>query len=241
MASNNLKGGERYRAGLPTLGARLLAAANAVRPGRPAADIGCDHGKLAVWLALRGISPRVIAVDSRPLPLAKARALAAQTGCADVVACRLGDGLAALAPGEAQEIIIAGLSGETIIALLDACAWVRSPDMHLVLVPASRHERLRRWLCTAGFAIDDETPVAEKGRVYTVLSVSYTGVPTSPGPLFYLLGQLPASPDKAAAASYIAARLRNLKKQAAAPLPEAERAAHLQLVKEVEACLQSLQ
>ena len=122
MASNNLKGGERYRAGLPTLGARLLAAANAVRPGRPAADIGCDHGKLAVWLALRGISPRVIAVDSRPLPLAKARALAAQTGCADVVACRLGDGLAALAPGEAQEIIIAGLSGETIIALLDACA-----------------------------------------------------------------------------------------------------------------------
>ena len=36
---------------LPTLDARLTAAAELVRPGQPVADIGCDHGKLTAVLA----------------------------------------------------------------------------------------------------------------------------------------------------------------------------------------------
>ena len=36
---------------LPTLDARLAAAAELVRPGQPVADIGCDHGKLTAVLA----------------------------------------------------------------------------------------------------------------------------------------------------------------------------------------------
>ena len=38
---------------LPTLDARLAAAAELVRPGEPVADIGCDHGKLTAVLAAR--------------------------------------------------------------------------------------------------------------------------------------------------------------------------------------------
>ena len=45
---------------LPTLDARLAAAAELVRPGEPVADIGCDHGKLTAVLAASGRYPKVI-------------------------------------------------------------------------------------------------------------------------------------------------------------------------------------
>ena len=58
---------------LPTLDARLAAAAELVRPGQPVADIGCDHGKLTAVLAASGRYPKVIGADLRPGPLSKAR------------------------------------------------------------------------------------------------------------------------------------------------------------------------
>ena len=42
---------------LPTLDARLTAAAELVLPGKPVADIGCDHGKLTAVLAASGKYP----------------------------------------------------------------------------------------------------------------------------------------------------------------------------------------
>ena len=50
---------------LPTLDARLAAAAELVRPGEPVADIGCDHGKLTAVLAASGKYPKVIGADLR--------------------------------------------------------------------------------------------------------------------------------------------------------------------------------
>ena len=218
------------------LGARLLAAAGLVVPGRVVADIGCDHGKLAVWLAKKSGTARVIAVDNRAMPLAGAKALVWQTSCGDVVDCRLGNGLSALAPGEAQEIIIAGLSGPTIVQLLAGHPWVFSPQVHLVLVPASRHAFLRRWLCENGFAIATEVPVLEKGRGYSALSVHYSGECFVPDALFCQLGRLPQSEDKPALGVYAKARLRDLKEQAKG-LSGLALEKHNQLICEVEKCL----
>ena len=53
----------------PRLDARLQAAADFVRPGSTAADIGCDHGKLSAWLAGSGRCPLVFACDLREGPL----------------------------------------------------------------------------------------------------------------------------------------------------------------------------
>ncbi len=227
---------EVYRAGPPGPGARLLAAAGLVPPGAIVADIGCDHGKLAVWLACRGGAAKVIAVDKRPLPLARARALAQQAGCADRVDCRLGDGLAPLAPLEAGEIVIAGLSGETIIEILEAVSWLRDKSVHLVLLPATRAPRLRRWLCEQGFGLLAEVPVADRGRYYTVVSAAYTGYVRQPTELFCEAGLL-AGMDDAAAQGVLRARLADLRKRALGPLLEDERAALQQLTEELEACL----
>ena len=98
---------------MPALDARLLAAAAYVRRGALVADIGCDHGKLAVYLARTGAARRVVAADIRPAPLARARALVEKHRCGAAVECRLGDGLHVLSPDEADDIVIAGVSGVT--------------------------------------------------------------------------------------------------------------------------------
>ena len=84
---------------LPTLDARLTAAAQLVRPGQPVADIGCDHGKLTAVLAASGRYPKVIGADLRPGPLAKAKQTLENAGCLDRAELRLGDGLSVLSAG----------------------------------------------------------------------------------------------------------------------------------------------
>lgn len=229
--------GEMYRAGRPAPGARLLAAAALVRRGSVVADVGTDHGKLAVYLVLSGIAPRVIATDVNPLPLAKARALVAQTGSAGKVECRLGDGLKALQPGEVQDIVMAGLSGETMANLLAEAPWVRREDVRLVLLPAARGPELRRWLRQNGWDIEQETPVKEHGRYYSAMRAAYTGRgQPRPDPLFCQVGLVPKTQNEAAE-GYIRARLRQLEHRRKAPLNDTERAELEALISEVQACL----
>ena len=143
---------------VPQLDARLAAAYAFVRAGRVAADIGCDHGKLSAALAGSG----------RSGPLEKARVTCAPYG--DKVQFRLGSGLAVLAPGEAEDIIIAGMGAETIIEILGAAPWVFDARYNLVLVPATKHSILRRWLARRGFALRGETLCQAAGRWYAVMN-----------------------------------------------------------------------
>lgn len=193
-------------------GARLAAAAGLVRPGSRAADIGCDHGRLAVFLAESGRCPFVVAADLRPGPLEKARQLVAARGLTGRVDCRLGDGLSVLRPGEVEDVVIAGMGGETIAGILAAAPWVRRQGCNLVLLPASGQPELRRWLCGNGFALLREIPVAEGRYCYTVLQAAYTGEQVSPGPLFCWLGLLRGQRGPAAEA-YFAKLLRQLEKE----------------------------
>ena len=107
---------------LPTLDARLAAAAELVRPGQPVADIGCDHGKLTAVLAASGRYPKVIGADLRPGPLSKARQTLEHANCQDRAELRLGDGLSVLSAGEVGSIVLAGVSAICMHTNLDAAA-----------------------------------------------------------------------------------------------------------------------
>ena len=160
---------------VPALDARLLAAAAYVRKDALAADIGCDHGKLAVYLARTGAARHVVAADIRPAPLARAQMLVKRHQCADVVECRLGDGLAALTPEEADDIIIAGVSGVTTAQILGASPQFWNQKKRFIFVPATKRSDLRSWLWRNGFSLLDETPVYAAGRFYTVMYANYAG------------------------------------------------------------------
>ena len=143
---------------LPTLDARLAAAAELVRPGEPVADIGCDHGKLTAVLAASGRYPKVIGADLRPGPLAKAEQTLEHAGCKDRAELRLGDGLSVLTENEVGSIVLAGVSAQTTWEILEKAPWVftaRGP--RIIMIPATRHDALRRWLWEHGFRFVPKT------------------------------------------------------------------------------------
>lgn len=160
----------------PALDPRLAAAAALVRPGLPVADIGCDHGKLTAALACSGLYPKVIGSDLRPGPLAKARQTIEAAHCQDRVELRLGDGLSVLSAGEVGTVVIAGVSAQTAWEMVEAAPWVSAPGgPRLVLIPATRHDELRRWLAEHGFRLVCDRPVEAAGRWYAVMAAEYDG------------------------------------------------------------------
>lgn len=218
----------------PRLDDRLAAAFAYVRPGHAAADIGCDHGKLTAALAGSGRCPLVLACDLRPDPLEKARRLCAPYG--EKVQCRLGNGLSVVAPGEVEDIIIAGMGAETIIEILEAAPWVRDTRYNLVLVPATKHSILRRWLARNGFALVRETLCQASGRWYAVMNARFAGTGHEPDGLECLCGKAEGQPGFAA---YCAQQNTKLKKYrlGLAPGPEADAVDALIQELERRACL----
>ena len=197
---------------MPQLDARLAAAYAFVRAGRVAADIGCDHGKLSAALAGSGRCPLVLACDLRPGPLAKAEQTLEHAGCKDRAELRLGDGLSVLTENEVGSIVLAGVSAQTTWEILEKAPWVftaRGP--RIIMIPATRHDALRRWLWEHGFSFVADRPVQAAGRWYAVMAAEYTGEVTEPTFTRCLLGDTGRWPEGAGYAAWQRAKLPRMR------------------------------
>ena len=134
-----------------TLQPRLQAIADLVPQGARLADVGTDHGYLPIYLLQRGQIASAIATDLHLGPLERGRQAARAYGMEAQITFRLCDGLQAVAPEEVDTVVIAGMGGETIAAILDAVPWSR--EKLLLLQPMSRAKLLRPWLVDHGYAI----------------------------------------------------------------------------------------
>ena len=146
---------------------RLLAAAELVPPGARAADVGTDHGYLPVWLRQQGICETVIASDIRPGPLEAARASLRRYGVTGVE-LRLCPGLEGIRPEEADAVVIAGMSGETMRDILADAAWDWR-GKRLILQPMTKRAELLIWLYGHGLRLREERLAREGDRLYWVL------------------------------------------------------------------------
>lgn len=171
------------------LGRRLEAAASLVRTGSVAADIGCDHGYLVCSLVSRGVCPRSYACDIGEGPLSRARETVEAWGLGERIQIIRADGLQGLPPEEIDDIIIAGMGGETIASIILGAPWTRDGRYRFILQPMTKAGHLRRALCENGFAITEERAAAEGRFVYTVMAAEYTGEKTEPSPLFEWAGR----------------------------------------------------
>lgn len=149
---------------------RLQLLADMVPAGSRLADVGTDHGYLPVYLLQQGRISRAIASDIVDGPLQHARQTAAEYEV-DGIDFRLCPGLDAIAPHEADTVVIAGMGGETIQAILSAAPWTADGSHLLLLQPMTKVEYLRKWLLDNGYAFTEERLVWDKDHLYPVFAV----------------------------------------------------------------------
>lgn len=148
------------------LSIRMKMNAALVPEGSRVADIGCDHGYVAMWLADHKSCPVVIATDKNEGPVRRAKKNmkdAGYDGCVDV---RMGDGLSVINPGEADTVLIAGMGGMLICEILSASPDVLQTVDTLILQPQSDVEEVRRHIHSLGYYIDKESICMEEGKYY---------------------------------------------------------------------------
>lgn len=180
-----------------TLDERLSAVAKLVRPGSRVADIGTDHAYLPVYLITAGICPSAIAADIGAGPLNAARRTVTEAGSAEKIELRLGDGLSVIAPDEADDIVIAGMGGETVAAILAAAPWIGDARYRLILQPMSRAAELRRYLMTNGFSLTEEHLVTDGRHLYPVMAAEYTAAPPEEDEFCHIVGALSPTEGRA--------------------------------------------
>ena len=157
------------------LSERLSCLASLVRPGSRVADIGTDHALLPVFLVKTGVCRSAIAVDVKAGPVAAAQKAVKAADLLDAIDVRLGDGLSPISPDEVEDIVIAGMGGETMVEILKAAPWVLSDRYRLILQPMTRVEVLHRFLYEQGFEIEEEHLMEDSGHRYVYLTAHFAG------------------------------------------------------------------
>ncbi len=152
------------------------------------ADIGCDHGYLAIHLIRSGIADKVYACDINEKPLSIAKINIERAGLSDKIQLVLTDGLCGLPEKTLDFVIICGMGGELICNIIDKGREI-CKNARLILQPMSRESELRSYLCKNGYKICDETLIHDAGRLYTVISALFTGEVEKYSPCELLLGK----------------------------------------------------
>lgn len=150
-----------------------------VTRGSRTADVGCDHGFVSIYLYENQIAPKVYAMDLRKGPLERAREHIAARGFSDYIETRLSDGLEALAEGEADTLICAGMGGRLMAEILSRGQEKTRRMKELILQPQSELRYFRAFLRENGYVVSAENMVKEDGKFYVIMKASYCGRETA--------------------------------------------------------------
>lgn len=151
---------------------RLLACCGFVHPGDRVADVGCDHGYLSIHLLLSGTARSVIASDVNQGPLDSARRNAEKYGVRENIVFCLSDGVQNI-PKDFDTLVCAGMGADTMISILSAAPWLKSPQYRLILQCQSKTPALRRYLSDQGYRICRETLAQDGKFIYPIMEVEY--------------------------------------------------------------------
>jgi len=156
--------------------------------GNVLADIGTDHGYIAIEALSCSHVDRAILCDINKGPLSRAEKNIASRGYTGRAQMRLGSGLMPLSPDEADCVCIAGMGGMLIVDILRDGIEVLRTVKRLVLQPQLDVHTVRKFVHSAGFKIANEHMILE-GKFYTILSC-IPGRDSEYGTIEYEFGKL---------------------------------------------------
>ncbi len=151
------------------LSKRLYQVASFVDDYSKVIDVGCDHAKLAIYLAQTKKDISVIASDNSKLVYQKALASIKAYQLEKKIDLRLGSGLEVLKDEEVDTIIMAGLGGFKITFLLKEQKNVLKTVKKIIIQANNGVFKVRKELVNLGYFIDDEKLVKEHSKLYIII------------------------------------------------------------------------
>ena len=149
---------------------RIKAVLNFVEKNSRVADIGADHGYLAIELIKSGRASFVVASDKNSKPLDAAKKNISAAGLNDFIDARLGDGLKVLREGEIDTICVAGMGGALIVEILDNSPEILKSARQLILQPMNAVEKVQAWLKNNGWYIANIDLAEVGGIIYEIIN-----------------------------------------------------------------------
>lgn len=171
---------------------RLTEIASFVKKGARVLDVGTDHAYIPISLLINGIVDYAWASDVNQGPLGFAISNAVRYGVSDRISFYLSDGLSSC---ECEKncfdtVIISGMGGELISELIDKSKFLKTSSPTLILQPMTMQAELRRFLCTSGFRICEETVVFDSGKYYQIIIAKYFDDQIEMTDLEYFIGKI---------------------------------------------------
>lgn len=150
------------------LSKRLEAIASYIPKGARFADIGSDHAYIPCAVCKNDPTARAIAGEVRSGPFESAQKTVIENDLEERVEVRLGDGLDVI-DGSITHVIIAGMGGSLIEAILERGKARLTHVQEMILQPNIGSDNVRRWIDQSAFEIIDEQIIEENDHIYEVI------------------------------------------------------------------------
>ncbi len=152
------------------LSKRLDMVASMVGKCDTLADIGTDHGYMPIYLIKNNIIKKAIAADISKGSCNKAMQNVILYHMENNIDVRCGNGLDIIDENDnVQGIVIAGMGGMLTIDILKSGKNIVQKASQLILQPQRDIDKVRKYIHSVGFKIENENMINEKGKFYTVI------------------------------------------------------------------------
>ena len=136
------------------------------------ADVGCDHGYLAIMAIQKGVS-FVQLIDNKKGPLDSAKENLKYYQDKALVKYSLSSGISNVLP-DVDTVAICGMGGELIAHILESDFESAKKIGKFILQPNSKISLLRKFLISNRFQILDEAIVLDNDKTYEIIVANYS-------------------------------------------------------------------